>query len=187
MGYDTLPVYARLNIGIVSTGDELKSPGQPLKHGEITNPIHLVLQDLLNGQVIVRFGFLPSPILWMPFVKRWMKRPKLATSSSLGGVSMGEFDYVRRLMEEEGDIHFWRMKIRPGSPPLFGLWNDTPLFGLPETPSRAMLCSECWSHPIFAITCRRMRQRNGKSEQSCATLSIDQRLYYPTTGDPGIN
>ncbi|DAC69313.1 MAG TPA: molybdopterin molybdenumtransferase MoeA, partial [Candidatus Poseidoniales archaeon] len=51
-----------------------------------------------------------------------------------GGVSMGEFDYVRRLMEEEGDVHFWRMKIRPGSPPLFGLWNATPLFGLPGNP-----------------------------------------------------
>ena len=51
-----------------------------------------------------------------------------------GGVSMGEFDYVRRLMEDEGDIHFWRMKIRPGSPPLFGLWNTTPLFGLPGNP-----------------------------------------------------
>ena len=36
-----------------------------------------------------------------------------------GGVSMGEFDYVRRLMEEEGDVHFWRMKIRPGSPSSF--------------------------------------------------------------------
>ena len=47
---------------------------------------------------------------------------------------MGEFDFVRRLMEEEGDIHFWRMKIRPGSPPLFGTWNNTPLFGLPGNP-----------------------------------------------------
>ena len=47
---------------------------------------------------------------------------------------MGEFDFVRRLMEEEGDIHFWRMKIRPGSPPLFGTWNKTPLFGLPGNP-----------------------------------------------------
>ena len=47
---------------------------------------------------------------------------------------MGEFDYVRRIMEEEGSLHFWRMKIRPGSPPLFGLWNTTPLFGLPGNP-----------------------------------------------------
>ena len=37
-------------------------------------------------------------------------------------------------MEEEGDIHFWRVKLRPGSPPLFGIWGDTPIFGLPGNP-----------------------------------------------------
>ena len=50
-----------------------------------------------------------------------------------GGVSMGEFDYVRRIMEEEGDIHFWRMKFVQVTS-LFGLWNSTPLFGLPGNP-----------------------------------------------------
>ena len=49
-----------------------------------------------------------------------------------GGVSMGEWDLVRRLMEEEGDLRYWRVKIRPGSPPLFGLWKGTPLFGREE-------------------------------------------------------
>ena len=47
---------------------------------------------------------------------------------------MGEWDLVRKIMEEEGDIHFWRIKLRPGSPPLFGLWKDTPIFGLPGNP-----------------------------------------------------
>ena len=51
-----------------------------------------------------------------------------------GGVSMGEYDYVRKIMEEEGKIKFWRVKLRPGSPPLFGLWNNIPLFGLPGNP-----------------------------------------------------
>ena len=51
-----------------------------------------------------------------------------------GGVSMGEFDYVRKLMGEEGDIHFWKVAMRPGGPPLFGTWKGTPLFGLPGNP-----------------------------------------------------
>ena len=42
-----------------------------------------------------------------------------------GGVSMGEFDLIRKIMEEEGNIHFWRVKLRPGSPPLFGDWNQS--------------------------------------------------------------
>ena len=47
---------------------------------------------------------------------------------------MGEFDYVRKLMEQEGQIHFWKVAMRPGGPPLFGTWNGTPLFGLPGNP-----------------------------------------------------
>ena len=54
-----------------------------------------------------------------------------------GGVSMGDWDLVRRLMETEGDVRFWRVRIRPGGPPLFGLWNGTPLFGLPGNPVSA--------------------------------------------------
>lgn len=47
---------------------------------------------------------------------------------------MGEWDFVRKIMEEEGEIHFWRVKLRPGSPPLFGKWNGKPIFGLPGNP-----------------------------------------------------
>jgi molybdopterin molybdotransferase len=60
-----------------------------------------------------------------------------------GGVSMGEWDFVRKIMEEEGDVHFWRVKIRPGSPPLFGRWKDTPIFGLPGNPTS--------SHVVFRV------------------------------------
>ena len=51
-----------------------------------------------------------------------------------GGVSMGDFDIVRNIMESDGEIIFWRIKIKPGSPPLFGKWKDKPLFGLPGNP-----------------------------------------------------
>ena len=51
-----------------------------------------------------------------------------------GGVSMGDRDFVRIIMEQEGEIKFWRVKMRPGSPPIFGLWNGTPIFGLPGNP-----------------------------------------------------
>ena len=56
-----------------------------------------------------------------------------------GGVSMGEWDLVRRIMEEEGDISFWKIKIRPGGPPLFGTWNEKPLFGLPGNPVSSLV------------------------------------------------
>ena len=135
MGYATVRVYAKLKMGIVSTGDELKLPGEPLQHGEIYESNSFGLAGLVRwlGHEPVRFQAVSDSLDSL--------RAALNEASSVcdiiltsGGVSMGEFDYVRRLMEEEGDIHFWRMKIRPGSPPLFGLWNGTPLFGLPGNP-----------------------------------------------------
>ena len=52
---------------------------------------------------------------------------------------MGEWDLVRKIMEEEGNISFWRMKLRPGGPPLFGTWKGTPLFGLPGNPVSSLV------------------------------------------------
>ena len=135
MGYASVPVFERLNIAIVSTGDELKSPGEPLAHGEIYESNSYGLAGLVEwaGHTPVRFSAVADS---MGALRQALN--EAATTCDLiltsGGVSMGEFDYVRRIMEEEGDVHFWRMKIRPGSPPLFGLWNDTPLFGLPGNP-----------------------------------------------------
>ena len=135
MGYATVPVYRRLRIGIVSTGDELKPPGEPLNHGEIYESNSFGLAGLVEwaGHEPVRYAAVADS---MEALRTTLNDAGAACDLILtsGGVSMGEFDYVRRIMEEEGDIHFWRMKIRPGSPPLFGLWGSTPLFGLPGNP-----------------------------------------------------
>jgi molybdopterin molybdotransferase len=135
MGYPEVNVVRRLKIAIVSTGDELKSPGEPLRHGEIYESNSYGLAGLVEwaGHEPVRFASVSDSLnsLRIALNEAASTCDVILTS---GGVSMGEFDYVRRLMEDEGDIHFWRMKIRPGSPPLFGLWNTTPLFGLPGNP-----------------------------------------------------
>jgi molybdopterin molybdotransferase len=135
MGYDQLPVMKKLKIGIISTGDELKSPGEPLSFGEIYESNSYGLSGLVQalGHTPIRY---PSVIdslndLREQFDKAASECDLFLTS---GGVSMGEWDFVRKLMEDEGDVSFWRVRIRPGSPPLFGHWNDTPMFGLPGNP-----------------------------------------------------
>lgn len=135
MGYDQLPVMKKLKIGIISTGDELKSPGELLSFGEIYESNSYGLSGLVQalGHTPIRY---PSVIdslndLREQFDKAASECDLFLTS---GGVSMGEWDFVRKLMEDEGDVSFWRVRIRPGSPPLFGHWNDTPMFGLPGNP-----------------------------------------------------
>ena len=135
MGYDQLPVMKKLKIGIISTGDELKSPGELLSFGEIYESNSYGLSGLVQalGHTPIRY---PSVIDSLNDLREQFN--KAASECDLfltsGGVSMGEWDFVRKLMEDEGDISFWRVRIRPGSPPLFGHWNDTPMFGLPGNP-----------------------------------------------------
>jgi molybdopterin molybdotransferase len=135
MGHSTIPVVQRLKIGIISTGDELKSPGEELSYGEIYESNSYGLSGLVKmlGHIPIRYPAVHDSLeaLREQFDIAAEECDLFLTS---GGVSMGEWDFVRKLMETEGKLVFWRVKIRPGSPPLFGHWEGTPMFGLPGNP-----------------------------------------------------
>jgi len=135
MGHPQLKVQTPLKVAIISTGDELVPPGRDLKPGEIYESNSYGLAGLVRamGHQPIRMDSMADDIekLRNSFNEAARECDVILTS---GGVSMGEYDLVRKIMEEEGEIHFWRVKIRPGSPPLFGLWNNTPIFGLPGNP-----------------------------------------------------
>ena len=144
MGHNSIPVVKRLRVAIISTGDELKQPGDKLERGEIYESNSFGLAGLVKwlGHHPVRMHCVGDTLDSL--------RESLNTAAedcdlilTSGGVSMGEWDLVRKIMEDEGDVHFWRVKLRPGSPPLFGLWKDTPIFGLPGNPVS--------SHVVFRI------------------------------------
>ena len=135
MGHSTLPVIKPLKVAIISTGDELILPGEELQRGQIYESNSFGLAGLVKwlGHEPIRINNSGDSIdeLRLALDKAAATCDLILTS---GGVSMGEWDLVRKIMEDEGDIHFWRVKIRPGSPPLFGTWKDTPIFGLPGNP-----------------------------------------------------
>jgi len=144
MGHNSIPVVKRLRVAIISTGDELKQPGDKLERGEIYESNSFGLAGLVKwlGHHPVRMHCVGDTLDSL--------RESLNTAAedcdlilTSGGVSMGEWDLVRKIMEDEGDVHFWRVKLRPGSPPLFGLWKGTPIFGLPGNPVS--------SHVVFRI------------------------------------
>jgi len=135
MGHSTIPVVKQLKVAIISTGDELKQPGEELDYGEIYESNSFGLAGLIKwlGHIPVRIHCVGDSL---DALRNTLN--EAATNNDIiltsGGVSMGEWDLVRKIMEDEGDIHFWRVKLRPGSPPLFGLWQNTPIFGLPGNP-----------------------------------------------------
>lgn len=135
MGHWQIKVQKTLKIGIISTGDELKSPGQDLLPGEIYESNAFGLSGLVKmmGHEPIRYPMVEDNLEGLrKSLDIAAKECDLILTS--GGVSMGEWDLVRKIMEEEGLIKFWRVKIRPGSPPLFGKWKNTPIFGLPGNP-----------------------------------------------------
>ena len=135
MGHGEIEVVVRPKVAVISTGDELVPPGAELSDGQIheSNSFGVaVLIERMGGQA-VRYDVVQDTIdgLRSTLDSAANECDTILTS---GGISMGDWDLVRRLMEEEGKLAFWRVKIRPGGPPLFGTWKETPLFGLPGNP-----------------------------------------------------
>lgn len=138
MGHATVPVIVPPKVAVISTGDELVPPGEPLGEHDLWESNTHALAGLCHrlGCQPVRFPLVIDELdaLRAALTRAAEECDVIITS---GGVSMGDWDLVRRLMETEGDVRFWRVHIRPGGPPLFGLWNGTPLFGLPGNPVSA--------------------------------------------------
>ena len=191
MGYSHVDVFRQMRIGIISTGDELQLPGNPLKDNEIfeSNSFGLASLIRLNGHNPIRYDSVTDTIedLRLQFDKAALECDLVLTS---GGVSMGDWDLVRKLMEEEGDVKFWRVKIRPGSPPLFGYWNDTPLFGLPGNPASSHVVFRMLVAPFLRQSTsgggfqeRRVRVKLAekfKADQNCLVL---RRIKIDTSGE----
>jgi len=155
MGYETVYVRSKPRVAVISTGDELIPPGEELSEGQIYESNSYGLCALLEkiGCTPVHHSVVEDSLEGLRNTLDSLDCEVIITS---GGVSMGEFDYVRKLMEEEGNIHFWKVAMRPGGPPLFGTWKGTPLFGLPGNPVSShlvfMLLVAPWLSPEISLS-----------------------------------
>lgn len=127
VGLATLPVYRRLRVALLSTGDELAEPGETLKAGAIYNSNRYFLQPLLEGMgcVVTDLGRIPDQL----DATREALRSAAASNDliiSTGGVSVGEEDHVKAALEAEGRLDLWQIAIKPGKPLAFGHINKAP-------------------------------------------------------------
>ena len=135
MGYDCILVFCKPVIGIISTGDELIPPGSEINDWQIYESNSFGIADSVRkmGGIPIRYpAVVDSLDILRDSLNQAAENCDLIITS--GGVSMGDFDIVRKIMELEGEINFWRIKMRPGGPPIFGNWKKTPIFGLPGNP-----------------------------------------------------
>ena len=135
VGLESLLVYEKLRVGIFLTGDELVEPGQALAPGKIYDSNRYTLHGLLHdlGCEIVDLG-LVGDTLEATKAAMCNAAQQAHLVVTCGGVSVGEEDHVRIAIQQLGDLHLWRLRIKPGKPLAFGMIEQTPFIGLPGNP-----------------------------------------------------
>ena len=140
LGVNEVTVYRRLRVAFFSTGDELKCIGTPLAAGEIYDSNRYTLYGMLvrlNCE-IVDMGVVPDvpEALENAFATAAANADVVITS---GGVSVGEADFVKQLMDKLGEVLFWKIAMKPGRPLAYGRIGAAHFFGLPGNPVSVMV------------------------------------------------
>jgi molybdopterin molybdotransferase len=139
LGIGEVKVKRKLRVAMFATGDELASIGSALKDGEVYDSNRYTLHGMLErlGVDIVDMGVVrDDPAKLEQAFRKAAAADAIVTT---GGVSVGEADFVKQLMEKLGEVLFWKIAMRPGRPMAFGRVGDAYLFGLPGNPVAVMV------------------------------------------------
>ena len=150
LGFAEVPVRRRLSIALLSTGDEVREPGQPLAAHQIYDANRFILAGLLEklGVEVSDLGIVPDdPAMLAGALRQAADTNDLIVTS--GGVSTGEEDHVRAAIANHGSLYFWRLAIKPGRPVAMGQIGATPLAGLPGNPVAALLTFALVARPMI--------------------------------------
>jgi molybdopterin molybdotransferase len=151
LGVAQVPVYRRPRVAILATGDELVDVDQRPGPGQIRNA-----NGYANAAQVRAAG---GEVLQLPIARdteadlRAQLHAGLDWNADLfltsGGVSVGDYDVVKKVLQEMGEMQFWRVRMKPGKPLAFGKIAGTPLLGLPGNPVSAMICFELFGRPAL--------------------------------------
>jgi molybdopterin molybdotransferase len=204
LGLAEVPVLRRLRVAFFSTGDELRSIGQPLDEGCVYDSNRYTIWGMLQrlGVEVIDLGVVRDEpdALRAAFSAAAASADAVITS---GGVSVGEADHTKKIMAELGDVLFWRIAMRPGRPMAIGRINDAILFGLPGNPVavmvtfyafvrdalRAMSGMASEPQPMLRAACTTpLRKKPGRTEyqRGIVTRAADGRSWQVAiTGSQG--
>jgi len=203
LGQAEAPVFRRLRVAFFSTGNELRSIGEPLPPGCVYDSNRYTLWGMLQrlGVELLDFGVVPDDpqALRRTFGEAAAAADAVITS---GGVSVGEADHTKQVMAELGDVLFWRIAMRPGRPMAIGRIGEAVLFGLPGNPVAVMVTFYAFVRdalltmsgalaeplPMLRAACTSaIRKKPGRTEYQRGVVSRDERGQWRVaiTGSQG--
>ena len=203
LGFAEVTVFKNIKVAFFSTGDELRSVGEELEDGAIYDSNRYTLYGMLArlGVEIIDMGVVKDDkeLLERAFVEAAEQADVLITS---GGVSVGDADYIKEILEKKGKVQFWKVAMKPGRPLTFGNIDSTFFFGLPGNPVSVMvtfyqfvqpalkkLLGEKVCSPIMmkAPCVSKLKKRPGRVEYQRGVLEQDEsgKMVVRKTGKQG--
>lgn len=202
IGINEIDVYKIVRIALIATGDELQAAGNELQAGQIYESNRYVIRGLLNTLpvTIEDYGIIADnpDSIEQTLLDASQKNDLIITS---GGVSIGDADYVQRIMNKRGSLNFWKIAIKPGKPLAFGRLGQAVFFGLPGNPVSAsttfllfarraiagLAGINEYSEQTFYATCSHaIHKKPGREEYQRGVLSLNEStLSVSSTGNQG--
>jgi len=203
LGVPKIEVFRKITVAVLATGDELKSPGETLNEGDIfeSNSYALIaMLDKLNITVI-NFGIIGDDEQAIRDAFEQADQQADVVISS-GGVSVGDADYTKLVLEQLGEIGFWKIAMKPGKPFAFGKLSNSYFFGLPGNPVSALVTAhqlavpallklqnaQPKNKPLLKVkTATQLNKRAGRMDFQRAILSTNDQgeMIVTSTGSQG--
>ena len=181
LGLPEAPVHRLPKVALLSSGDELLPVETPLTPGKIhdANSYMLAAQAESAGVELIRLGVASDN---EADVRARLERAvdeKADVIISSAGVSVGAFDYVKSVVEADGELDFWKVNMRPGKPLAFGRYRGIPFFGLPGNPVSAYVGFEVFIRPALEQLSGQAPQPHSSQKASLAeAVESDGRESY---------
>jgi molybdopterin molybdotransferase len=200
LGHTEVLVYKQPIVSILSSGNEIAEPGQPLKPGQIydANRFSVAGQAREAGVSVNDYGIVPDDLnsIKDALNKASQQCDVIITS---GGVSVGDYDLMKQALSQLGSMNFWQVKQKPGKPLAFGHINGKPVIGLPGNPVSSMVICDQYVRPLLlkmqgansifkvqltAINAQDIRKQAGRTEFLRAKVEWREGAYHAMLTGP---